>query len=86
MLAENIRRERESQAMWLQGIYFMKAVNVVVGNALAKKGSKPLEYFKEPIRITPYTKEEIEERQRKEMQHTIDVLNSWKGTEDKNNG
>lgn len=61
----------------------MKAVNVVVGNALSKKGAKPLEYFKEPIRITPYTEAEKAQIQRRELEHTIEVLNSWKGTEDK---
>ena len=80
LLAENIKRERESQMMWLMGVYNKRAFEVVLSNAFGKKGSKPLEYFKEPIRITPYTEEEIAERNRKELQHTIEVLNKWKGT------
>lgn len=67
--------------LWLMGAYNLRAFNVVAANALAKKGSKPQEYFKEPIRITPYTEEEKAEQKRKALQHTIDVLNSWKGTE-----
>lgn len=86
LIAEDMKREKENYMLWLQGIYFMKAVNVVVGNALAKRGSKPLEYFKEPVRITPYTKEELEQQKRDALKHTIEVLNSWKGKEDKNNG
>lgn len=64
----------------------MKAVGVVVGNALAKKGAKPQEYFDKPIRITPYSEEELKEKRNKELQHTIDYLNSLKGKEDKKYG
>lgn len=83
LLAENIKRERENYMLWLQGIYNMKAFSVVLGNAFSKKSGKPQEYFSKPIRITPYTKEEEEERKRQALQHTIDILNSWKGKEDK---
>lgn len=81
LLAEDLKKEQQNYNLWLQGLYNMIAVRTVVSNALAKKGSKLQEYPKEPFRITPYTEEEKEQRKRKELQHTIDVLNSWKGKE-----
>lgn len=81
--AEEIKLERKNHELWLQGLYVYKAVSVVVSNALPKKGAKLQEYFDKPIRITPYTEEEIAEKKRKDLQHTIDYLNSLKGTEDK---
>lgn len=61
----------------------MKAVSVVVGNALSKKSDKPLEYFDKPIRITPYTEEEKAEQKKKALQHTIDYLNTLKAPKGK---
>ena len=82
MLAENIRREHQNYMMWLQGGYFHYAVEVALSNAFAKKGTNPQEYLKEPIRITPYTEEEKAEQERKAIEHTFDVLETWKGKED----
>lgn len=60
----------------------MEAFQVVVGNAFSKKGSIPRQYPDKPFRITPYTEAEKAENQRKALQHTIDILNSWKGSKD----
>lgn len=63
--------------MWLQGLYIKNALDVVIGNALAPKGSAPLEYMKDPIRLTPLTEEEKVKKAREERQKAIDFLNNW---------
>lgn len=62
---------------WLQGIYVMKAVN-------PKKGSKMIEYDKEPMRITPMTEEEeIEEVRRRMAERAAQMNAAMKARESK---
>ena len=63
--AWELRLKKENHDMWLQGLYFYEALCDVspVLHALAKKGTKPLEYLQEPIAIT---QEEIEERRKRD--------------------
>ena len=84
--AEEIKRDRMNEEAWLMGLYVFKAVNVVANNILSKKGTKPQEYFDKPIRIRPYSEQELEEQRKQQLQHTIDYLNSLKCTKDKKNG
>ncbi len=59
--AYQMKRDRENEKMWLQGMYIYEALCDVspVLQAFAKKGTKPLPYPTEPYAIT---KEEIERR------------------------
>lgn len=52
--------ESKNEELWLQGFYVFEALQVVVGNALSKKGAKKAEYPSKPHRITPLTKAEKE--------------------------
>lgn len=49
--ADKQRQVRKNQDAWLQGAYFLKALDAVVGNAFRKKGDKPAEYPQEPIEL-----------------------------------
>lgn len=51
--AYRIRKERENESAWLQGMYFYNALSSVIGQAFAKKGTiidpypdKPYEIYK----------------------------------------
>lgn len=59
--AFNIKRERDNERMWLQGMYIYEALCDVspVLRAFAKNGTKPVKYSSEPYAIT---KKEIERR------------------------
>ena len=50
-LMQEREAERANFNAWLQGIYNTKAFSVVLGNAFAKEGSPPLEYFDKPIEL-----------------------------------
>ena len=76
LLAENIKREERNYFAWLQGAYVYDALSVVIGNAFAKKGSKPREYLKEPVRITPLTEEEKQIKAEKERRKIIAMFNA----------
>lgn len=68
--ADRQKRLRENERMWLQGMYFCDAFNVVLSNSFAKKGSKKLKYPDKPYSIFPKTKEE-QEAERKQEQERI---------------
>lgn len=69
--ADQLRNQRKSEEMWLQGLYIYNAVGVVVGNALSKKGKKPLKYMEEPIRMIPLTEEEKRAKAEEERKKTV---------------
>lgn len=58
--AHRIKLQRKNEELWLQGIYTSQALLSTVGNMFSSKGSKPLEYPKEPL---PLTEKEIRERE-----------------------
>ena len=72
---ERIKRQRQSEELWLAGLYNFNAVSVAIGNAFRKKGTRPQKYLEEPIRIVPYTEEEKAVIAEKERQKTIDYFN-----------
>ncbi len=49
--ADKQRQIRKNQDAWLQGAYFLKALDAIVGNAFRQKGQTPAEYPKEPIEL-----------------------------------
>lgn len=59
--AFKLRRERENEMLWLQGMYFYEALCDVspIIRAFSKKGTKPAEYSNRPYAIT---KAEVERR------------------------
>lgn len=67
--AEEYRKERVNYELWLQGLYYYRALNVSLdafGRGLSgKKGGKPLEYLEYPIPITK--REKDAELERKKM-------------------
>ena len=52
--ADEIRKDRRNQELWLQGAYFYEAISRVspILHAFAKKGTKPVPYLTEPFAIT----------------------------------
>lgn len=80
--AEQIKRQDDSNRMWLQGAYIHEAFAVVMSNAFRKKGQQAVKYSKEPYRVTPPTKEEKAERAEAERQKAIKSLNAWKSAWD----
>lgn len=75
--AHEKKNEQKNQELWLQGLYIYKALNVVINNALAKKGSKPETYLEQPIRITPLTEAEKQANAETERQKIIADLTGW---------
>ena len=58
--AEEIRKERVNQELWLQGRYVYDAISNLspILHAFAKKGTKAKPYLNEPYPITKQTQEE----------------------------
>ena len=58
--ADEIRRERRNQELWLQGMYIYDALCDVspVLNAFAKKGTKPNPYPDHPYALTNRARED----------------------------
>lgn len=63
--ADELRRRRQNEALWLQGMYIYEALcdAAPIFHAFAKKGTKPNPYAKEPYAIT---ESEIRERKVRE--------------------
>lgn len=69
--AEELRRRRENEVLWWQGVYAREALISTVGNMLAGKGATPIEYPTEPYPITEEQIREKKERERKNMEERI---------------
>ena len=76
--ANQISNQKKSEEMWLQGLYFYHGVSVALGNALRKKGAKPIKYMSEPIRIIPMTEEEKKAKAEQEKKKLVEYLNGFK--------
>ena len=61
--AHEIKTRRDNEMMWIQGTYYLEALNATVGNMFMKKGSKPHEYPRAPY---PITEQEAEARKASE--------------------
>lgn len=46
--ADKIKQERKDSEAWLQGLYFLKALDATVGNMFRKEGTQPAEYPERP--------------------------------------
>lgn len=71
--ADEMRRRRQNESLWLQGMYIYEALCDVapVFHAFAKKGTKPSPYSKEPYAITEGEIQEREEREARLKQERI---------------
>ena len=67
--ADEIKRRRTNQELWLNGVYMREALASTVGNMFSK-GSKH-EYPSEPIAITVAEQEERQERLQKAKMEKI---------------
>lgn len=68
--AEELRKEKRNQELWLQGMYVYEAICDVapILHAFAKKGTKPTPYSSKPYPLTnKQVEQEEEEKQRKLM-------------------
>lgn len=67
--ADEIRRRRMNEELWLQGIYVAEALNATVGNMFTKGNRN--KYPSEPI---PLTEDEQRERQEREQKAKMDRI------------
>lgn len=84
--ANRLRQEKENGDAWWQGFYIREAVASAISATLSFGKKKPLPYMKEPVRITPLTKEEKAEAQRKEIEKAVRSFDSWKDSWDRQHG
>lgn len=69
--ADELKRRRQNEVLWIQGLYVRDALACTVGNMFAGKGSQKHEYPKEPYAITEQEIEEREEREERIRQERI---------------
>lgn len=67
--AEEIRRRRMNEELWLAGIYVADALTATVGNMFSK-GQK----YKYPAEPKPITRDEIEERKERERRQKMEKI------------
>lgn len=67
--ADQIRRRRMNEQLWLEGIYMAEALSATVGNMFSK-GQKH-QYPQEPLPITAAEQEERRERERQAKMERI---------------
>lgn len=72
--AERIKIENQNTFEWLQGKYFFDALCVALSNSFSKSKAK---YPEKPHRITPMTKEEIEEDKKRKLEAYKAELIAW---------
>lgn len=65
------QREMQDEAMWINGLYTLEALNVVLGNFFAPKGAPPKEYRDTPILTEMREKNRILTEEEKQEQINI---------------
>lgn len=66
--ADELRRRRENESLWLQGLYIYDAFSVTMANAFKKKGAKSVSYPDKPYDVARKTKKEKEAAAKAEQQ------------------
>ena len=93
--AHEMRRVQRNQELWLEGVYFMHAIEATVGNMLAGKKSRKAKYPEEPLPITQIEAREREERKAQEkmermkarmIQRALDINTRQKPSEVREGG
>ena len=74
--ADRIRKMREDEAAWLNGLYVLSALNATVGNMFRQKGEIPAKYPDEPYTITR-EREEKEAKQQRESEKEALWAMAW---------
>ena len=69
--ADELKRRRQNEALWMQGLYFRDALLSTVGNMFAGKGATPIEYPKEPYPVTEEQKAEKEREKHRRMEERM---------------
>ena len=69
--ADELKRRRQNEILWMQGVYIREALLSTVGNMFSGKGATPNEYPKEPYPITEEQIAEKKERERKSMEERM---------------
>ena len=69
-----IKREKENEDFWLQGMYFYDALSTVIHNALKSKNEKARNYTEKPY---DFKKEKTEEDKAKEVQIEQEKAYAW---------
>ena len=69
--ADELRRRRQNEVLWLQGVYVREALLSTVGNMLAGQGATPIEYPAEPHAITAEQVAEKQDQERKSMERRM---------------
>ena len=69
--ADELKRQRQNEVLWMQGLYVREALLSTVGNMFSGKNATPIEYPKEPYPITAVQVEEKKERERKSMEERM---------------
>ena len=67
--ADEIRKERRNEELWLQGMYVYEAICDVspILHAFAKKGTKPQPYSEKPYAITEAQQKRVEEEKERKI-------------------
>lgn len=76
--AYNLRNRHQNEMFWINGIYTLNALAVVIGNAFGKKGSPPRKYLEKPLDIFPKTEMEEKAEMEKKQRELIAKLGAWK--------
>lgn len=69
--ADELKRRRQNEVLWMQGLYVREALLSTVGNMFSGRGATPIEYPQEPYPITEDQIEEKKERERKSMEERM---------------
>jgi hypothetical protein len=69
--ADELKRRRQNEILWMQGLYIREALRSTVGNMFSGKGATPIEYPEEPYPVTVDQVEEKKERERKSMEERM---------------
>lgn len=77
-----LQRRRRNEEMYINGIYTMNALSVVIGNAFSKKGTPPRKYLDKPLDIFPKTEAEEAAEQEQKQKELIAKLSAWKAAFD----
>ena len=69
--ADELKRIRQNEALWMQGLYIRDALLSTVGNMFSDKSATPNEYPKSPY---PVTAEQVAEREEAERVRTAERI------------
>ena len=69
--ADDLRRQRQNEMLWMQGVYMRDALLCTVGNMFAGKGATPIEYPQEPYSITATQIAQKKEAERRNMEERM---------------